>query len=727
MQLNQLNPQQRAAVLHAEGPALILAGAGSGKTRVLTQRIAYLVEEKGVSPYNILALTFTNRAAREMRDRIDDLVGSARGMFVGTFHSLCSLWLRMDGENIGIDRNFSIYDDADQMGVLTQCLKELNIDDKQFPRRMFSNRISKAKNAALSPDEFAKELGVDERDVVIRVYRLYEKKLQEYGGLDFDDLLMRAYELLTKAPDVAARYRERYRYVMVDEYQDTNGVQYKLLRALCQGDPNLCVVGDDDQSIYGWRGANIQNILNFEHDYPGTKVYYLTQNYRSTNRILDAANHVIANNHGRKEKKLWSELGDGYPIDVFSARDEYEEARYVCERAQRLMEEEGIPYSDMAVLYRTHALSRVLEELCISCQIPYRIYGGQRFYDRREIKDLVAYLRVLVNPRDDVSLRRVINTPRRSIGDTTVQRLSDAAQESGVSLMDALLGVDALPIEARSKAKLQAFSNMIAELIALSQTLPPTQLIAMLIERIEYVKYLQNDRDQNAQGRLENLDQFIASVADYEERADAPSLEDFLQTVALSTDMDVPDEGGTLTLMTLHSAKGLEFKAVFLVGMEEEIFPHVSSVLDEGELEEERRLCYVGMTRAQQRLILTHAAERRMRAERRRSKPSRFLKEIPDEHLNILRPYIYDRNGAQASPFAQEARQGGGSRGALQHKPGAAVKYKEAQRILHETFGQGTIVAVAGQGENAILSVAFDEGGIKKLSVAYAPIMPVED
>ena len=723
-----LNEVQKQAVLQTRGPCLIFAGAGSGKTRVLTRRIAYILEHEDVLPANILALTFSNKAAREMKDRVNALVpdGTA-GIFVGTFHSLCALLLRRDGEAIGIRPNYSIFDTADQNQVIAEAIKRLNIDEKQFPRRFFRARISDAKNACLSPEAYARELGLKANDPVFEVYKRYEDRLQECGALDFDDLLLRAVELLETSKETLTKYQDRYLYIHVDEYQDTNAAQYRLLRLLAARHKNLCVVGDDDQSIYGWRGADVTNILNFEKDFPDASVFYLEQNYRSTEHILQVANAVIANNAARRQKRLWSRLGRGERVKVFTARDEYEEAQFVWGEIVRLVEDEFIPLDDIAVLYRTNAQSRVFEEKFMRYSLPYRVYGGLKFYDRREIKDLVAYLRVLANPRDDVSLMRVINTPRRGIGDATVQKLAAEAARRGESVMDVLMDLESSDLDARTQKKLEAFCSLIARFIALSRVEPPSSLIETIIDETGYALHLENGPDENAQGRLENLDEFVASVAEYEETASDASLDGFLETVSLSTDMDESKKQsrGAVTLMTLHSAKGLEFEAVFIVGLEDNLFPHASAQVDPAELEEERRLCYVGVTRAQRRLYLTHALRRRVRQEYQNCRVSRFLSEMPKDDLYILRPQLFsrqpgilqgDESNRPWNPPPQPEKQ------AQAAQPPKRTAYGVADRVEHDRFGRGTVIRVDGQGENAILTVAFDGQGVKKVSVAYAPI-----
>lgn len=735
MGLESLNDVQKKAVLQTEGPCLIFAGAGSGKTRVLTHRIAHILETGDVLPANILALTFTNKAAREMKSRIEGLIrADTAGMFVGTFHSLCAYLLRVDGEKIGIGKNFSIFDTADQNQLIKECIKRLNIDEKQLPLRFFRSKISEAKNLGLYPEAYAGEFGLGANDPVLHVYKRYETRLKECAALDFDDLLLKGVELLEESKETLEKYQERFLYIHVDEYQDTNAAQYRLLRLLAARHRNLCAVGDDDQSIYSWRGADITNILNFEKDFPDAAVFYLEQNYRSTEHILQTANAVISNNEGRKPKKLWSRLGRGERVKVFTAGDEYDEAQFVANEIMRLCETEHIPLDHMAVLYRTNAQSRVFEEKLMRYSIPYRVYGGLKFYDRREIKDLIAYLRILDNPRDDVSLMRIINTPRRGIGDATVQKLAAQAVLQGVSVMDVLLDLGSSGLDARTQKKLEAFCALVTRFLALAQVETPSGLIEAVIEETGYAAHLESDRDETAQSRIENLDEFIASVAEYESRAGSQeqdvSLGGFLETISLSSDMDEEKaaDRSAVTLMTLHSAKGLEFEAVFLVGMEESLFPHASAQLEPGEMEEERRLCYVGITRAQRRLYLTHALERRLRNDRMRCSVSRFLSEMPRNSLYILKPHLFSLQPGMLMGDEREKPWRPALRPERQ-KPSAEEKkvfYSVADKVEHDKFGRGTVVRVEGQGENAILTIAFEGQGVKKLSVAYAPIRKTE-
>lgn len=729
---NTLNEVQQQAVETIDGPCLVFAGAGSGKTRVLTHRIAYILETKDVMPANILAVTFTNKAAREMRERIESLIQQdTKGMFVGTFHSLCSLLLRIDGDKIGIERGFTIFDSADQNQLIGECMKRLNIDEKQLTKRFFKGKISEAKSLGLGPVSYAKEFMLSTNDPILQVYELYEKRLGECSALDFDDLLLKGVKLLEESKETLEKYQERFEYIHVDEYQDTNATQYKLIKLLAQKHHNICVVGDDDQSIYSWRGADITNILNFEKDYPEAKLFYLEQNYRSTEHILKAANSVISNNSVRKEKALWSKLGRGERIKIYSANDEYDEAAFVCNEMMRLREMESIPLENMAVLYRTNAQSRVIEEKCMRYAIPYRVFGGLRFYDRKEIKDLIAYLRVVANPRDDVSLIRIINTPKRGIGNVTVQKLSETAASNGVSIMDVLMDMDAYEIDKRIQKKLDIFCALMTQLIALAHISKPTELVEHILNQTEYSEYIKAEQPENAQSRLENIDEFIASVAEFEQNNENATLGQFLENVSLSSDVEGQDDQETkyVTLMTLHSAKGLEFEVVFLLGMEDNLFPHASAMKDPQQLEEERRLCYVGITRAKRRLYLAHAIRRRWRNEYMRSRLSQFVSEINQENLYILKPHVFDQqpgmlnDDERKNPWNPPVNDGG----IKKISPNKKDVFEISDKIEHDKFGFGTVIGVKGKGENAILNVAFDGQGIKQMSVAYAPIRKLEE
>ena len=591
MNLDGLNAQQRKAAETLEGPVLILAGAGSGKTRALTYRIANLIDH-GIAPWNILAITFTNKAAKEMRGRVSALVGErGEDVWVSTFHSMCARILRRDIEKLGYTRSFTIYDDDDQTNVVKDLIKQFGIDDKILPPREIKSKISDAKDKLLGPDEWFAQSARDFRCQQLHdLYDAYERRLRHANALDFDDLLVRTLELLADHPPVLESYRERFRYVHVDEYQDTNFAQYSLVKLLTQKSRNLCVVGDDDQSIYGWRGADIRNILDFEKDFPDATVIKLEQNYRSTANILDAANQVIAHNEGRMEKALWTELPAGDPIKLFCAGDEREEAAWVCDRMQQLRLADK-SYGDMAVLYRSNAQSRVLEDMLVRAGIPYRIYGGLRFYDRKEVKDIVAYLRCIVNPSDDVSLRRIINQPKRSIGDSTIAELVRYAAEKDMPLYSALMDVPET-LSARPRKCVHEFGELMNELVMTREDMGFSEFVTYLIEKTGLKAQYERDLSDEGKNRVENIEEFLGAVSEYEQAAEEPSLEDYLENVALISDLDSADFASkSVTLMTVHSAKGLEFPTVFMAGLEEGVFPSGRSLQDEKRLEEERRLC----------------------------------------------------------------------------------------------------------------------------------------
>src|SRR2546429_1594019 len=629
--LADLNDAQREAVLATEGPLLVVAGAGSGKTRVLTYRVAHLINAVGVKPNEILAITFTNKAAAEMRERLEHLLGrSARGLWVLTFHAACGRILRREAQRLGYRSNFTIYDQADQVRLVKQCVEELERDPKRFTPRGIHNQISQAKNRLISPDEYASRVQSFYDQTVADVYQLYQRRLFASNAVDFDDLLMLTVDVLERFPDAREKWQKAFRYILVDEYQDTNHAQYRLLQLLAQPDMNVCAVGDPDQSIFAFRGADINNILDFERDFPGTRTIALEQNYRSTNSILDAANAVISNNRERKPKELWSELGDGDPVRVIEVEDEHAEARFVAAGIVALVEE-GYSGDEIAVFYRTNAQSRVLEDVLVRQDIAYQVIGGPRFYERAEIKDAIAYLQAIDNPYDAVSLQRIANKPRRGIGDSSLARLQTWADAQGRSLWEATefaeeAGVGAAPLRA-----VQQFRTLMQSLQSGALELPVSELVERTLERSGYLEGLEAERTIEAQGRLENLQELVGVAREYQENAEEPSLSHFLQEISLYSDQDaMRGEESLVTLMTLHNAKGLEFRAVFMIGMEEGIFPHSRSIEEQG-VEEERRLCYVGMTRAKERLVLTHAVARSLYGLRDFKLPSRFLDELPAE------------------------------------------------------------------------------------------------
>ena len=754
MDLNDLNPMQRKAATTLDGPVLILAGAGSGKTRTITYRIANLIQQ-GVKPWKILALTFTNKAAREMQSRVERLVGGeATDMWLGTFHSVCVRILRRDIEKLGYKRSFTIYDEDDQERVIKGALKALNIDEKELPVRSVSWAISDAKNKLLTCDEWFAQSARDYRCSQIHdVFNFYEERLRSANALDFDDLIMKTLQLFADHPPVLDYYRDRFEYVHVDEYQDTNMAQYEFVRLLTSGSRNLCVVGDDDQAIYGWRGADIRNILDFEKDFPDATVIKLEQNYRSTANILDAANQVIAHNTGRKEKTLWTDDDAGDLIRLFSAGDEREEAAWICEQIRR--QHQVSPYSEMAVLYRTHAQSRVIEEMLMRAGIPYKVFGGTRFYDRREVRDALAYLRLIVNPADDISLKRIINVPKRAIGDATVTALDEAARAEGVPIFSVL---SCLPdtLGSRPKKCVGDFTALIFELMSQKDQMKLSEYVDYVITKAGLKQQFENEDGEEAETRLQNLNEFVGSATEFEKQSDDKSLEAFLENVSLVSDLDrETDAPQYVTLMTLHTAKGLEFEAVFLAGMEEGIFPSARSLQEEGRMEEERRLCYVGLTRAKKNLYLSCARRRMLYNQITHNAPSVFLREIPsrlmkDDFRQMQRtgystPVYSSRPqapvyGGGARPVQQSpvtAKVGGLNIPGVSKGFGASVTgpaaetnlvlYKPGDRVLHKKFGTGTVQSVSGKGAGARITIAFPVYGVREFSLAIAPIAKLEE
>ena len=750
MDLSTLNAPQRQAVETLSGPLLILAGAGSGKTRALTYRIANLVEH-GVSPWNILALTFTNKAAREMRERTEALIGcDAQDMWVTTFHSCCSRILRIDIDRLGRERNFLIYDDDDQMSLIGNILKRLGISDKDMPKREVKERISDAKNKSLDPEQYLLDNPyLDES--VIRIFREYQRSLKECNALDFDDLLCMTIKLLESCPDVLDKYRNKFRHVLVDEYQDTNSLQYRMIELICREHRNICVVGDDDQSIYGWRGADIRNILEFEKDFPGARVIRLEQNYRSTSNILNGANAVIDNNLGRKQKRLWTDNGDGEKIEIYAAETERDEANFVC---KKIMEgvRSGMSYGDFAILYRMNAQSRVPETALMNYGIPNRVYGGQRFYERKEIKDIMAYLRLMYNPYDDVSLRRIINVPKRSIGDASVNDLARAAEKNGTSMLMAAITCEE-DMDSRAAKKIRPFAESMAEFMALSRTMPLSEFTWGLIEALEYENHLKaEDKKGDVESRMDNLRELIGNIKEIEK--DLPEDEDalkvFLENVALVADIDaMNEENGAVALMTLHSAKGLEFPVVFMLGMEENVFPtsRAKNDMSTSAMEEERRLCYVGMTRAKSKLYMINAKQRSIFGSESYNRRSRFIDEIPDELIQSANPER--RQEQQTSSFGAGGGYSFGGRGIGSHggynkyqadihtlgkvtaSPSSAApvakSFEKYQRVVHEKFGEGTITEISGAGSSMLVAIDFGAVGVKRFAAAYAPIKPAEE
>lgn len=739
MDLSTLNKEQRQAVDTLDGPLLILAGAGSGKTRALTYRIANLVDH-GVSPWNILALTFTNKAAREMRERTEALLGgSVKDMWVATFHSCCTRILRSDIDKLGRDRNFVIYDDDDQTSLIAAIMKRLGVNDKDITKRQIKEHISEAKNKSTEPEKLLMDNPyLDES--VLKVFREYQRSLQEYNALDFDDLLGKTLELFQSCPEVLQKYRSKFRYILVDEYQDTNVMQYHIVELLAREHGNICVVGDDDQSIYGWRGADIRNILDFEKDFPGAKVIRLEQNYRSTSNILDAANAVIENNQGRKSKKLWTDNGRGDRIETFTADSERDEAHFVC---RKIMEgvRNGMNYGDFAVLYRMNAQSRIPETTMVNYGIPNKVYGGQRFYERKEIKDIMAYLRLIYNPFDDIALKRIINVPKRSIGDASIAELARVAEQEGKSMLVAALTSE--NIDPRAMKKIKPFADTMGEFIALSRTMPLSEFTWGMISALEYETYLKaEDKRGEVESRMDNLRELIGNIKEIEkdlsEGEDA--LRAFLENVSLVSDIDSMNDGnGAVALMTLHSAKGLEFPVVFMIGMEENIFPtsRARNDMSNHAMEEERRLCYVGMTRAKQKLYLINARQRNIFGNESYNRKSRFIEEIPAELIVSDNPVKQpdareqaEHTRGQRKNFHRYAMDthalGDGTRDVRPAATPVSKTFEKYQKVQHDKFGVGTVMEISGSGSSMLVSIDFGAAGVKRFAAAYAPIKPVE-
>lgn len=764
---DKLNEPQREAVYHTDGPLLILAGAGSGKTRVLTHRIAYLIGERGVNPWNILAITFTNKAAEEMRQRVDNLVGfGAESVWVSTFHSACVRILRRFIDRLGYENHFTIYDTDDQKTLIKEVCRKVDVDTKVFKERSLLSAISSAKNEMILPDEFELNAGGDFAKMKIaKVYREYEAQMRANNALDFDDLLVKTVQLLQTQPDVLESYQERFRYIMVDEYQDTNTVQFQLVSLLAGKYKNLCVVGDDDQSIYKFRGANIRNILDFEHEFPDAKVIKLEQNYRSTGNILNAANSVIANNRGRKEKSLWTENGEGELIRLRQFDTAFDEADFIGEDIKSAVRQGG-SYNDSAVLYRTNAQSRLLEEKFIAMNIPYKIVGGVNFYARREIKDLLAYLKTIDNGRDDVAVRRIINVPKRGIGLTTINRIQESATERGIDFYEALLAPGLIAGVGRSATKLDSFAALIKYFKTLAEEMNITDLLQEVIEKTGYIESLENEDKEEAKTRKENIDELISKAATYEEscqdKDEKATLSGFLEEVALVADIDSLDEDQEyVVLMTLHSAKGLEFPRVYLAGMEDGLFPGYMSINagDREELEEERRLCYVGITRAEQELTLTSARRRMVHGETQYNPMSRFVKEIPRELLDTgnkkftqetempaqQNTYARAREAFRAQAFAgalggmTPAKNQGvgkpltGSQALASLQKGSQLAaggngplgYEVGDRVRHVKFGEGTVTDIKEGGRDHEVTIEFDSVGTRKMFAKFARLVKV--
>lgn len=717
--LSGLNQDQKRAVESTQGPLLIVAGAGSGKTRVLTHRVAWLLSEKKVHPWNILAITFTNKAAREMKERIHRLVGSeAEDIWISTFHSMCVRILRRDIDRIGFNRNFTILDSSDQLTVMKQILKEKNLDPKQFPPRGLLNRISNAKNQLWSAQDLKEQSRNYTDDIAAQVYEAYQDKLRTNQSLDFDDLLLETVRLFQQVPQVLDYYKKKFQYIHVDEYQDTNHVQYVLVQMLADHHRNLCVVGDSDQSIYRFRGADITNILHFERDYPDAQVIKLEKNYRSTKTILNAANEVISHNSERKPKKLWTENEQGEQVQLFEAENEHDEAYYVADTIRK-EKQDGGKYSDFSILYRTNAQSRVMEEVLVKSNIPYRMIGGLKFYDRKEIKDLLAYLRLVVNPDDDLSLRRVINVPKRGIGAATLDKIARFADSQEISMFRALLEVEEIGLSQRFIQSLVGFAQMIKELNAMMDYLSAGEITETVLDRSGYREELKKEDTVEAASRLENIDEFLSVTQEFESKNEDKSLVAFLTELALISDVDSLEEESdgeedSVTLMTLHSAKGLEFPQVFLIGMEDGLFPHSRTLDDPEELEEERRLAYVGITRAQKKLYLTRAKNRMLYGRTNAHPPSVFLKEIPAE---LVEP-VGKPSGVLKKPLLRQ--------GPVRPVPDTETDWNVGDKVNHKKWGLGTVVKVQGEGKDMELNIAFPSPvGVKRLLAQFAPITKV--
>lgn len=736
--LQGLNNKQQEAVKSVAGPLLIMAGAGSGKTRVLTHRVAYIIEQNLANPWNILAITFTNKAAREMRERVDKLMGEgAEDIWVSTFHALCVRILRRNVERIGYERAFNIASTSEQRTLVKRLLAALNVDSKQYTPRTILGTISNAKNNMVTPEEFASNAKGPYEEVVAKVYRQYQEELHRNQAMDFDDLIMKTIELFKEFPDVLEYYQNKFHYIHVDEYQDTNEAQYELVTLLAARYRNICVVGDADQSIYGWRGANMENILNFEKDYPDATVVKLEQNYRSTKNILKAANAVIDNNINRKDKTLWTDNAAGDKVHYYRAGNENDEAYYVIKQVQKLRQDQDYDYSDFAVLYRTNAQSRVIEEALLKAGIPYKLVGAHKFYDRMEIQDVLAYLRLATNPDDSLSFRRVVNVPKRGIGTTSVDKLADFATMNNITMLEAARQAGAANIRGKAQGQLLAFADLIADLHDFQMEHNITELTDEILQRSGYKEMLETEKTLENQSRLENLEEFKSVTAEFEKNwmptdEESNMFVDFLSDLALVSDQDdVEEDAPEVTLMTLHAAKGLEFPVVFLIGMEEGIFPLGRAIEDDGELEEERRLAYVGITRAEKELYLTNAQSRMLYGRRQINPASRFITEIDTDVLvseghkasEIARPagrrdYPFDRYRKKTS-FQPGQR--------IENKGTGAEKkaWKIGDQVKHKAWGTGTIIKVTGQGEGMELDIAFPSQGIKRLLASFAPITRV--
>ncbi|MGX7106548.1 DNA helicase PcrA [Hutsoniella sourekii] len=751
-QIDQLNDKQKEAVLTTQGPVLIAAGAGSGKTRVLTHRIAYLVQECGVNPWNILAITFTNKAANEMKERVQALVASeADSIWVATFHSMCARILRREASAIGYDSNFSIIDQSEQQTLMKQVLKDLNLDSNQFNYKAMLGMIDSAKNEGITAENYSSQEASFIGDIQEKIYRTYQAKLVASNAMDFNDLLLLTVQLLEENDEVRRFYQNKFQYIHVDEYQDTNEIQYQLVKILAGLHENICVVGDADQSIYGWRGANMENILNFENDYPNAKTILLEQNYRSTQTILKAANSVIRNNTNRKAKELWSDKGEGELITYYQAETDQEEARFVIQKILEIKEDRKKSYNDFAILYRTQAQSRSLEEQLLKANVPYRVVGGLKFYSRKEIQDTLAYLRLIDNPTDNISFNRIINVPKRGIGQATVNKLVEFANSLGLSYSEAIEELAHSNITGAARNKLEDFGQLMNRLRQQSEFLPVTDLTKAIWEQTNYIQALREEASLESANRIENLEEFASvtkqfdqedheqvetdpdfQAQDNEESQALRPLTVFLTDLSLVTDQEEDQERAQVTLMTMHAAKGLEFPYVFIVGMEEGLFPLSRAMEQEDELEEERRLAYVGMTRAEEELFLSASNNRLLYGRYQRNLPSRFIDEIDSKLIQGMRPAFQSaiKIGSK-NPYKRQS----GRRVNLQgqrpnastitlskNKTANAESWTVGDKVDHKAWGEGTIVQISGEGDNQTLSIAFPDQGIKELLASFAPI-----
>ena len=734
--LDKLNERQKEAVLATEGPVLVLAGAGSGKTTVLVNRIAYMISEKHIRPWNILAITFTNKAAREMKDRIERLLGdTAKDMWIGTFHSVCVRILRSCIDLLGYSRDFVIYDTADTKTVMKECLRELDIDEKSFPVRNVLSIISNAKNDLMDAATFENVYKSDYRmSIIAKIYYRYQTKLRKNNAVDFDDIILNTVKILSENPDVLSKYQDKFQYILVDEYQDTNNSQYLLINLLAQANRNLCVVGDDDQSIYKFRGANIGNILNFEDDYSDVQKITLDQNYRSTQNILDAANSVISNNKGRMGKSLWTSNGDGNKVFVYKGTNEYDEARYIARQIKKHFDEQG-SFSDCAILYRTNAQSRVIEEMLMRESVPYKVLSGLRFYDRKEIKDIIAYLRVVYNPNDDVSLARIINEPKRKIGNATLEKARNIAREKETSLYDVISHADDYPEFKTAIKKLLSFSEIIQSLIKLKDTVTIEDLTGRILNDTGYMPALVMEDTTESKTRIENLGEFISVITEFEKNEETGNtLGEFLENISLVSDIDGYDENeDSAVLMTIHSAKGLEFPIVFLSGLEEGLFPGMRSMESDDDIEEERRLCYVAITRAKEQLYITKTISRTIHGKTMPTTASRFFREIPVEYLEdktTLQPKVakvmQDLGVRNASAPKKEVYMTKGFGSSVKSSGSTDYsKFKAGDAVEHRTFGRGEILKATPCGNDCILEIQFESIGFKRLMAAFAKVKKI--